>query len=751
MNIKSSVSWVGILALPFCIVLIKLGSVELSYGGTSSSPSPSPSLSPAPNPVHAPCLENSEISTPRLDLQICSKVLDPGDPQGIITSVKSYFSNNIKCYYQGWVMNDSSTQCQEGDWTSPDPLVKAVVCSINDSEGTSDSGVGSQNNVNDSCGIPYDTPGTVWEDNQIRGLRVQGIKYFRNQVINEVINNHSLNISSSCTAMANDYYNLNSTAKNLSSGLTNSAGSLPPQINSGGVDFCSNNSQSLTVSYTDPNNPSGPQITVDLSQIIPKSAACYLSVSRQNRTSLFGTLMECEVWARMDAFYTEFAADETITLNGVIQNCASQAYNQGKSVGQAQLSQSAGQAAGVQAFRSCYKPAIRSFFQGVIQRRIPGNFQTLREKKQPKEKTQLCQVEGLSLIFALGSLRKKGNKKRNEPHRGKVRKVFQFILGNALILAWATYFSWGGGCCGDSGSNPPPTPNLVTTCVGQHDLNTQTNSTAPTYPADTFPTSLESACCVTGASAYSDPNPATNSDMTLCLKCFGASKCKGPQQSQATGAGFAGQADQANTYAGMGNGPSNPVNPTSTPSSTGPLMSSSDATAGNTVSGTGNLPGASPNTSAAGGGGQTQPSGTPGGPPSNASEGGSGGSAASSGMGGAGSGLASKGTSGVLAQFSAMVGGAVNGVYRSVGGAGESESSGVGGSGIEVRGAGNAGSQSFGSSPSSDGEVTMIGQDPVDYFTRISLDTTIFKVVHDRYANKSTAWLRDEMNQPKSK
>ena len=84
------------------------------------------------------------------------------------------------------------------------------------------------------------------------------------------------------------------------------------------------------------------------------------------------------------------------------------------------------------------------------------------------------------------------------------------------------------------------------------------------------------------------------------------------------------------------------------------------------------------------------------------------------------------------------------GASYSSGGAGGADRSKLGGSaGTSVSANGGAtGNESFGGG-SKDSEVVMRSEDPEDYFTKIELDQSIFKIVHARYQVKSSQWVSD--------
>ena len=78
----------------------------------------------------------------------------------------------------------------------------------------------------------------------------------------------------------------------------------------------------------------------------------------------------------------------------------------------------------------------------------------------------------------------------------------------------------------------------------------------------------------------------------------------------------------------------------------------------------------------------------------------------------------------------------------SSGGKGGSGSKGSGGNnarGLSL-GAGGGNSANFGAGGNGE-EVTMLGQDPDDYFTRINLEDSIFKLVRKRYQTKEKIFL----------
>lgn len=308
-----------------------------------------------------------------------------------------------------------------------------------------------------------------------------------------------------------------------------------------------------------------------------------------------------------------------------------------------------------------------------------------------------------------------------------VSKLSKFLILNTGLFILAVYFNASGGCCD---TDTPSTPTMVTTCVDQHDTNTDTDKTAPSVPAQPFPSDLEAACCVTGASAYSDPAPATKESMALCIRCFGEARCKGSQSALATAANAAVAAAGANALAGQAMSNSG-VASLNAPTPGAPNQGSGAASEGNTVNtaptgagsaGIGSVPATNGNSSRG----------------------------SSSGGGGGSSGSSLGASTGATAPDSAAAGslGATAGTTdSSSGGYTSGGAAATGSSGRKYQseiesGNGSVSSEKYGSQ---EGPSVSLSADPADYFTRIGLDTSIFKIVHDRYFNKANSWLLQDI------
>lgn len=402
-NVKISGLMVTIL---FGLAYLAISIIPLKIKASAVSvPMPVPSRFPGskeveiPNPlsqVDAPCLKDFEVGSARLDLKPCSKVfvneyqcsktaslspmgadrkLDGAAAQKyppIVSLLRQYFNYWQSCYYQGYLPakydpssvsaeNPSAvqikSQCSEGTPLSSivaQPLSPSSVpvCSINDGE-VSSNGYGA------SCGSPGSAVkgnNPEWEGAQTRGLWIQAVKYYVDQVINqEMIRDHILKIHPACSSMAQDYYVHLKTARAYSDNLVQGKQAVDPSSYVD-VDFCSSSPTAFPVL----------QDGRSLADIFPKTSVCYLSTARNQLTALFMAVAKCEVFARVDVFFAKAQAD---SLSGTT-NLAGQCATRGSDAGTAAKSEDAGK----QEFDRCYWQGIQDFFRKIVNENIPGRF-----------------------------------------------------------------------------------------------------------------------------------------------------------------------------------------------------------------------------------------------------------------------------------------------------------------------------------------------------------------------------------------
>jgi hypothetical protein len=358
----------------------------------------------------APCIPGGQINViPRVDLQACSYVFNStkgpvdfqtGKQMDYLGNLNQFFANYVTCFYQGYIPPSYSSAAPL-DCTKGTPLFTGspkLVCNIANtpkSEGDTNKDVnvdsqpcGSPANENVSGvippAIPTPTPTTTstvsanptppplidsnavfsnvthqlstkpqsfnsatWESAQVRGLWVQALKFYQDQVINqEIIQQNLLNIHPRCQAIADDYKKLMTDAKNASDKLMVGIATVPESIYSSTLNFCSVDS----AMYGNAAYASDPG-TIAFLQTIGKASACYLTISRDNRILMFLSLAKCEVFARVNKQILDFSTIRSPMMSQTMNSCLSTAIDQASS-----------ESDGHSRFHNCYDPAIRKFF-----------------------------------------------------------------------------------------------------------------------------------------------------------------------------------------------------------------------------------------------------------------------------------------------------------------------------------------------------------------------------------------------------
>ncbi|MFZ9595983.1 MAG: hypothetical protein ACO3A2_07895, partial [Bdellovibrionia bacterium] len=204
---------------------VVLAQAPVGSAGGSSLGSPTQSESIVPGSfVQAPCLDLDEkqaLSPPLSALFIpkCSEFLNNQTKDGFLSRYSQFFRERIQCFYEGTIIELSKDvtlisgpqSCSLGKPIYPPPLPKAVVCSIADGEGDrlgSSSGATTPNSLKESCGVLADSSGQ-WERAQELGLEVQATKFYRNQLIQELLTRKSFQLTSAmCQSQADDYSRL---------------------------------------------------------------------------------------------------------------------------------------------------------------------------------------------------------------------------------------------------------------------------------------------------------------------------------------------------------------------------------------------------------------------------------------------------------------------------------------------------------------------------------------------------------------
>jgi hypothetical protein len=411
----------------------------------------------------------------------------------------------------------------------------------------------------------------------------------------------------------------------------------------------------------------------------------------------------------------------------------------GESVGHHKMSHSAGQeageAAGQQAFKDCYRPKIQNFFNsfsdpsGSLRGKsipTPGSPQSKNEELKGQQKSWYLAdlpTSSFSTFFLFGTVRTRKKKKKAVKSSAKgisAKKVFLFVLINLLLLYSLSYFGWGCGCGG--GGDDTNAPTMVSICTQTDPVDVSTLNPPPQKVQD----------CCDPANQYQTMLSDVASNPQKCMECN--SYCAPNAATAAAAALSAGQAEAGNMAAQKLQSVPQGTTPSGIPS---PYVANQNAAlAGDEGAGQSALNGKS--TSGLGNTGLPSSGG-----------GGSGG-----GLGNSGKGLGGYASGGGLtppvptsSPSGAALLGNSGGTYSS-GGSGSTRSSRTGfgfdRSTAGVSGSGTANTMTFGETAESSNSLQG-SDDPADYFTRIGLDKSIFKIVHDRYQAKSRAWIRSSL------
>jgi hypothetical protein len=654
--------------------------------------------------IPAPCLTSSDMKSPRLDLQSCNYMFSEKGTEKKKNFTKDLHENlkkQINCFYEGYLIKADGKTCSEG-YSRSGSGPKKIACSINDAEDQ-------KNHLSESCGSP-DSLDQQWERTQFLGLWVQGVKFYRNQVIQEeIIKQRNLKIHPRCEAPAEHYMELTTEAKSISNTLTRANSEpYPPEIYNGTVDFCSADAKDLRVEIK---LADGSIKTVDFNPIIPKASACYLSISRDNRVLMFSTIADCEVWARLDDFFVEFMGERSKQINQIISACAGPAADHGESVARETLSRSQGERAGIRYFKNCYRPKIKEFFKKVVDDLIPGKFDARNEAPW---------THGSASFFLIGAMRfrLKRSKKKGKKF---VAKIFFGLVANLMILYWGAELMLGCGGGGGGGS----VPNIVTTCTG----NSSDNSGKVT------PTELDTKCCTPGEnSQYAELKAGLESNQDLCRLCAPLTCIPMTETLPTTNtAGL--NAHAANTAAqSLASAASAATDPTDLspmlPNQSGATAESTSPSKANKradSSGSNPLTRLKSRSSAGGGGGGAISGGFSGNHLFSADTQKTG-NAGDSGQGSEAAASAST-AEGTLTSGSGEAGGVGADSMRGLTGRGSSVSPGGGQTEQIELGAHSS-------------EQALPIDDPIDYFTRVSLEESLFKVVHKRYESASLKWIQ---------
>ena len=397
--------------------------------------------------VRPPCLDSVEQETPRMDMRPCSSVLrqkSGSGPPGILDRVEANVRFRIQCFYKGVIPDFKAQQCSGTNYKNIG--VATTVCSLADGEDKS-------NQLGEPCG---EMKG-AWESSQARGLRVQAWKYYRDQVVSEIEKQGTLHVSEACRSAAEDLRdNLYPQAKQISDGLVSGSASIPAATYLGGVDFCSPGNEIPPITLSD---PQGNSRTVNLAKSIPKSSACYLSVGREHMEAIYGYLALCEVDARIFQFLAEYGDKEYQNAENIIRVCMDKATEKAQSIKD-----------GEETFDKCYSERFRTFFQGVINKYVPGKLKSSNEMQGEKGYAGW-------VIFA-GALSGKARRRKRHPIDPRTKrfiaKLLVFLGSNCVILAFSSFYIFG---CGGSVRTPHiPTAkmpaenlsayNIHVTCVG---------------------------------------------------------------------------------------------------------------------------------------------------------------------------------------------------------------------------------------------------------------------------------------------
>lgn len=395
------------------LTLTKEASSALLGNGTSGA---APVPAGFTRVVPAPCLKENDLQSPRLDLQSCSYLFPrPGQSSSVTITASSasprpspspnvtfmqnfhnFFSDRIKWYYKGCLayrirssqdaVGTSNRALASDETNIPNGICagvqifdpndsQKVVCNMADGEGSDDTTHKTNHNGKD-CGSPAsDSTVEKWIKGQYRGLWVQSVKYYRDQIENqEIIGSRSLKISPQCDDLAKDYLRVSDDAKKVSQQLTGTTvTSLPSQVYSGGVNFCSD--ENITDQLALSSSQVTPEVWASL-QSIPRSAACYLSTARDSQVLLFVHLARCELWARINTLSNSLAVDKTAKLNDITLQCYNRAIDSAHKYHDDHPTATRGDVVshGRNAFWRCYPVGLRQFFQDIDRDLLPGVF-----------------------------------------------------------------------------------------------------------------------------------------------------------------------------------------------------------------------------------------------------------------------------------------------------------------------------------------------------------------------------------------
>lgn len=699
-----------------------------------------------PGTVPDPCLTGNDTKSPRIDLQSCSYLLDDKSPTKFMSAYTTFFQTQIDCFYQGYVGASYDANkpqvCSNGT-----PLTKdsqgnpPVTCSYADQEGIMKDNpdnwpVNSKNHLGQDCGNTDNNTGSegqgVWEKTHFSGLWVQAVKYFSNQIKSEIMVDKKLKIHPRCQAMATDYLQLLNKSKDLSSQVIGNVIGIPDNVYTGGVNFCSNDSAPFIGQVQTPTGV----VTIDLAAVIPKAASCYMAIARDNLVSLFGFLAKCELSARVDIFRLVTVPGKTAEWYNFTSKCRDDAERHGKHVGESELSESAGKRAGKKYFNNCYRPKIQEFFKSFgtsLQNQVN------RQDRHPYSE-RLADFSGVG--FLIGSV--ETSRRRRKQFIGWFKKLLGFFSVNFLILGVFTYLGWGSCCSGGGGA-----PDIQKTFIDCTYRALVCDGEPP------CPDEKSRTCCDPAGpdGPYQDKLSSVVNDRNLCAQCDAL--CALDATADVGGAISAGSVQQAQqTAAQMISGsPGSPASGTPVDNS----GTAAGATAGDTSLGnTGSQGPAKSGVDTYGGrlkGDDSSGAPSAGGRSSGVQSGGGGdpgtfqdttGNSNSNGTGSTSSDAAGGGMDDPSKSAYSSGGGSAAATAGAAGGSlfGGSNNRGLAGAGA---GAGTD-TQTFGSQDSIN---PMAGADPSDYFTRLGLDMSIFKAVHDRYQVKASFWQSEILKKKK--
>ncbi len=223
-------------------------------------------------------------------------------PQGLLDRIEQFYSYQVGCFYKGVIVSGTQTDPKHdgscvglGSASNAGDTSWAAVCNSTDGEDT-------HNHLGKSCGS-FDSG--QYGVSHFKGLSIQVTKYFAKQVVTEV-EKGSLKITQGggCEAIAQDYQVGNDCARCLSDNIVGGAGirSFPLAFFTNKLDFCPVDRTQIVAGQVNI-SPTGVPSGMPAQYLhVSKGASCLMSAHRSSRIKLFEYLMHCEIDWRTQHF-----------------------------------------------------------------------------------------------------------------------------------------------------------------------------------------------------------------------------------------------------------------------------------------------------------------------------------------------------------------------------------------------------------------------------------------------------------------